>query len=256
MVKAADGIFMPTTTFDGSATRSGVMDRVRLALSKLAPRRRLDLSRCERGEAGGAIMVSLPARQAERPRSISETMHVDSSDFEAGSADAPPTPESMDLPAVAIPVRLVSVTIDDVDGGGSVSRAVLAVEPARQTTAGSRPSTEALRDSASGLAVKSATEHATALLQRLQEDAATVGVVAYEVIADVYTDLLIERQWAPRAWKKVSCELRRLTGGRKRYVNRNGRKVLVFDIPDGCLDEIVGSYVDQLVEAQAGRRAA
>ncbi len=87
------------------------------------------------------------------------------------------------------------------------------------------------------LIARTAAEHAMALLCRLQSDAETVGVVEYDIVHDVYVDMLIELGWDARPWQRVSPELRKLTGGRKRYVNRRGGKVLVFDIPDPAADE-------------------
>lgn len=84
------------------------------------------------------------------------------------------------------------------------------------------------------LAVLPAADHAAALLERLQGDPATVGAVDFDVVTDVYADLLIERQWAPVVWQKVSTALRRMTGMRKRYRSHLGGKMLVYDIPPGA----------------------
>lgn len=82
------------------------------------------------------------------------------------------------------------------------------------------------------LKVVSALQHAQELLARLQAEPETTGVVLYDDVTDVYNTLLADLGWAPRHWQTVSQELRRLTGARKRYVNKpGGGKLLVFDIP-------------------------
>ncbi len=103
-----------------------------------------------------------------------------------------------------------------------------------------------LRRQDADLVQRAAAEHAMALLARLQAEIETTGAVTYEAVTDVYGDLLIEMGWAPRPWAQVSRELRALTGGRKRYVNKPGGagKQLVFDIPDPRADQLAETWMD------------
>ena len=86
------------------------------------------------------------------------------------------------------------------------------------------------------LVVRTSSEHAQALLSRLQLDG-VVGAVRGRHVMGIYHDMLIEMGWAERPWPQVGKHLRLLAGARKRYVNESGGKVCVYDIPDPARDE-------------------
>lgn len=167
-------------------------------------------------------------------------------------------PPLLEIEAAATPVGIGSPVAEatlaptlDLGGGDAVDVRADAVADSAPDTTGVF-GMERLRAGDAALGQHSAAVHASALLMRLQDDPATVGVVSYEIVRDVYSDLLIDKQWAMRPWQSVSVELRKLTGSRKRYVNGPDRvKVLVFDIPDPIADELAETF-----EAAPMRRAA
>lgn len=157
----------------------------------------------------------------------------------AGRVDAAPLDDDplADSSAVGIapastPLLLVSPASD----AGSPADA--AADPMRR-----------LRAADAALEQRPAAEHAMALLNHLQADSDTIGAVDYEIVECAYADVLIELGWAPIRWQTVATHLRALTGSRKRYVNRNGGKVLVYDIPDPHADELAEHYERVYAEA-------
>lgn len=83
-----------------------------------------------------------------------------------------------------------------------------------------------------------ADEHAAALLDRLRSEAAQLEPsarghvsMAYPAVLNAYNDVIARLGWQPAPWTRVSRALRRLTNGRKRYVNAGGGKLVVYDIP-------------------------
>lgn len=226
---------------NASGDRGGsVFERVARALLGLPQRRRLALRQTDAG-----IDVTLPALGTAVP--VLPPPAVDARRFwidaDATPAEAVSTEES-EATATPDPAAATLKARGDMTGDE-----LAAIDAA----------TDAIRDADRGLAEMSPETHAAALLERLQGEPETVGAVDFEVVSDVYADMLIELQWQPQRWGLVSQELRALTGGRKRY--RNGRqgepaKVLVFDIPDPEVDQIAEHFAESIAGEHDMREAA
>lgn len=142
--------------------------------------------------------------------------------------------------------------IDSADDSVDSEPPAVMLEPVADLIAAD-PNARALAHQAA-LKQRPAGDHAMALLNRLQQEPETVGAVDYDLVKGVYADLLIELEWAPHPWARVSQQLRAATGSRKRYRNSRSAagdvvKVLVFDIPDPRLDEVLEQYEQSLRRA-------
>ena len=53
---------------------------------------------------------------------------------------------------------------------------------------------------------------------------------------EIHLEMCIEMRWAIRPWQPVAVELRRLLGGEKSYVWRDGQRLRVYRMPQlgGC----------------------
>ncbi|MGE0054011.1 MAG: hypothetical protein AB7S74_07365 [Hyphomicrobium sp.] len=80
--------------------------------------------------------------------------------------------------------------------------------------------------------MKSAQEHAEALLSFLQGPGGLVGELTATEIEASYSDLMIDLAWHPRPWPTIAKALRSALGNsRKTYGYRNGHRVRIWKIP-------------------------
>lgn len=80
--------------------------------------------------------------------------------------------------------------------------------------------------------MRTAAEHAAALLDFLQSPGGMVGEITADEIAASYSDLMLDLEWHPRPWPSVAKALRGVLGdARKTYGYRDGQRVRVWRIP-------------------------
>ena len=137
-----------------------------------------------------------------------------------------------------------------VEGDRPVTHASITIEPAGLAGGGKRSHKQARtapRHDSRLPAGQDARYHAAALLAHLQAGlpgaaarAGATAALAYPAMRGAYDDMIAERGWLPAPWMRLSREFRLLTGSRKRYINGEAGKVLMFDVPLTA-PEIIGA---------------
>lgn len=82
----------------------------------------------------------------------------------------------------------------------------------------------------------SASEHAAALLERMQGPGGRIGEVPAHELMKAHAEMCLEKYWEPAAWIPVAKAFRELLNDRtRRYASRNSRRFVVYFIPDPLL---------------------